>query len=114
VIAGVNVVAADTMEAARENYQAVRRNLAINLFARGQALGDDQAEQLLAQSAGHHVDQMLTYTATGTPAEVGDYLDRFKKQADADELITAHQAPTTEARLRSVTLTAEAMDTVSI
>jgi luciferase family oxidoreductase group 1 len=110
VIAGVNVIAADTPEAARENYAAVQRSLAVNLFARGQALSDDEAERLLAQSAGRHVDQMLTYTATGTPAEVGEYLDRFRKQADADELITAHQAPTTEARLRSVTLTAEAME----
>jgi hypothetical protein len=41
---------------------------------------------------------------------VGEYLDRFLKTADADELIVAHQAPTTEARLRSVTLLAEALD----
>src|SRR4029453_14989795 len=94
VIAGVNVIAADTPEAARESFQAVRRSLAANLFARGEALTDEQAEQLPAQSAGHHVDQMLPYTATGTPGEVGDYLDRFVKTADADELIVAHQAPT--------------------
>jgi alkanesulfonate monooxygenase SsuD/methylene tetrahydromethanopterin reductase-like flavin-dependent oxidoreductase (luciferase family) len=48
----------------------------------------------------------------GTPAEVGDYLDRFAKTADADELIVAHQAPTTAGRLRSVTLVAEAMESV--
>jgi luciferase family oxidoreductase group 1 len=112
VIAGVNVVAADTPEAARENFQAVRRNLAINLFARGGSLTDEQAEQLLSQSAGHHVDQMLTHTALGTPDQVRNYLEEFKRFADADELITAHQSPTTEGRLRSVTLTAEAMETV--
>ncbi len=112
VIAGVNVIAADTPEAARENFQAVRRSLAANLFARGEALTDEQAEQLLAQSAGHHVDQMLTYTATGTPDEVGRYLEEFKRVADADELITAHQSPTTDGRLRSVTLLAEAMEGV--
>jgi luciferase family oxidoreductase group 1 len=110
VIAGVNVIAADTTEAARENYEAVRRNLAVGLFGRGQTLTDEQADQLLAQGAGHHVGQMLTHTAVGTPAEVGEYLDGFLKTADADELIVAHQAPTTEARLRSVTLLAEAMD----
>ena len=54
---------------------------------------------------------MLTYAAVGTPAEVRDYLENFAKLADADELIVAHQAPTTEGRLRSVTLTAEAMAT---
>jgi hypothetical protein len=40
---------------------------------------------------------------------VGEYLEGFAKQADADELIVAHQSPTTEGRLRSVTLTAEAL-----
>ncbi len=34
----------------------------------------------------------------------------FRKLADADELIVAHQSPTIEGRLRSVTLTAEAME----
>jgi luciferase family oxidoreductase group 1 len=110
VIAGVNVVAADTVEAARANFGAVRRTLAVGLFGRGQKLTDEQADALLAQGAGQHVESMLTYTALGTRAEVGEYLDGFRKQADADELIVAHQAPTTEARLRSVTLTAEAMD----
>jgi hypothetical protein len=40
---------------------------------------------------------------------VGEYLERFAKTADADELIVAHQAPTSEGRLRSVTLVAEAL-----
>ena len=52
---------------------------------------------------------MLTYTALGTPDDVRDYLDDFRKLADADELIVAHQSPTVEARLRSVELLAEAV-----
>src|SRR5258708_4828163 len=64
--------------------------------------------QLLA-SGGAFVDQILTYTAAGTPAEVRDYLDGFIKQTEADELMTVHNALTPEARLRSVTLLAEAM-----
>jgi luciferase family oxidoreductase group 1 len=114
VIAGVNVVAADTVEEAHANLEAVRRNLAIGLFGRGQRLSDEQADQLLAQGAGAHVRSMLTHTTVGTRAEVGEYLDAFLKTADADELIVAHQAPTTEARLRSVTLLAEAMDGVVV
>ncbi|MQA32164.1 LLM class flavin-dependent oxidoreductase [Modestobacter roseus] len=109
VIAGVNVVAADTEEAAQQNLVAVRRNLAIGLFGRGRSLTDEEADLLLEQGAGHHVGSMLTHTAVGTPAQVGDFLDRFRKQADADELIVAHQSPTTEGRLRSVELTAEAV-----
>jgi luciferase family oxidoreductase group 1 len=112
VIAGVNAVAADTDEVARKNLEAVRRNLAISLFGRGQKLGDEQADELLAQGAGQHVAQMLTHTAVGTRGEVGEYLEGFREFADADELIVAHQAPTTEARLRSVTLVAEALESV--
>jgi len=112
VIAGVNVIAADTSAEARQQLQDSRRTRAVALFGRGLSLSDEQADQLLAQGAAQHVDQMLTYAAVGTPAEVGEYLDGFLKTADADELIVAHQAPTTEARLRSVTLLAEAMETV--
>ena len=110
VIAGVNVLAADTTAQAQEQLQTSRRVRAAALFGRGRALTDEQADQLLAQGAAQHVDQMLTYAAVGTPAEVGDYLDGFVKTADADELIVAHQAPTTEGRLRSVALLAEAME----
>ncbi|WP_116449890.1 LLM class flavin-dependent oxidoreductase [Blastococcus litoris] len=110
VIAGANVVAADTAEEAHRNLRAVKRNLAVGLFGRGQQLDDAQADQLLTQGAGMHVETMLTHTAVGTRDEVGDYLERFLKAADADELIVAHQAPSTEARLRSVTLLAEALE----
>jgi luciferase family oxidoreductase group 1 len=112
VIAGVNVIAADTMAQAHDNREAVRRIMAVGLFGRGQSLSDEQVDQLLQQGAGQHVDQMFTYSAVGTAQEVGDYLEAFRNKADADELITAHQAPTTEARLRSVTLTAEAVESV--
>ena len=110
VIAGVNVIAADSVRQAEESLRATRRGLARGLFARGRKLDDEQADLLLEQGAGQHVDTMLTYTALGTPRDVADYLERFRKQADADELIVAHQARGTQARLRSVVLTAEAME----
>lgn len=111
VIAAVNVVAADTSAQAHEQFQATRRAFATGLFARGRELTDQQADELLAQGAGQHVDQMLQYAALGTPPEVRDYLDAFIRLADADELIVAHHA-TGEARLRSVALLAEAMHPV--
>ncbi|RKS75641.1 luciferase family oxidoreductase group 1 [Motilibacter peucedani] len=113
VIAGVNVLAADTTSQAQEHLAAMRRTLAVGLFGRGRTFTDDEAEQLLRQGAAAHVDSMFTYAAVGTPHEVADYLEQFRKQADADELITAHQAPDTESRLRSLTLTAEAMEPVA-
>jgi luciferase family oxidoreductase group 1 len=112
VIAAVNVVAADTTAQAQESFDAVRRTFAVGLFGRGQDLTDEQADELLRQGAGQHVDQMLVYAAIGTPPEVAAYLEGFRDKVGADELITAHQARTPEDRLRSVTLTAEAMGPV--
>ena len=114
VIAGVNVTAADTAEAARSQFQKVRRARAASLFARRAGVStaeitDEQADELLASGAAAHVDHMLTYSAVGTPGEVSDYLDGFLKKTGADELIVVHQASGIEDRLRSVTLLAEAM-----
>jgi luciferase family oxidoreductase group 1 len=114
VIAGVNVIAADTTAAAREQLQSIRRLRAMSLYGRqfGASeldLSDEQADQILAAGAGAHVDEMLTYTAAGTPDEVAEYLDSFRRLIAADELITVHQALTGEGRLRSVTLLAEAL-----
>ncbi len=113
VIAGVNVVAADSREAALTALQATRRRLAVGLFGRGRDLDDGAADLLLSSGAGRHVDAMLTHTAAGTPDEVREQLTAFARLADADELIVAHQAPTPEGRLRSATLTAEAMAAVA-
>ena len=117
-IAGVNVIAADTESAAREQLQGIRRLRASSLYQRGRRgqntedLTDEQADQLLAAGIGEQVDQMLTYSAVGTPAQVSDYLDGFIRHTEADEVIVAHQAPTIEGRLRSVTLLADAMRAV--
>jgi luciferase family oxidoreductase group 1 len=117
-IAGVNVIAADTESAAREQLQGIRRVRAISLYGRGRPgqdtedLTDEQADELLAAGLGAHVDQMLTYCAVGTPAQVSDYLDGFIRRTEADEVIVVHQTPAIEARLRSVTLLAEAMQPV--
>ena len=113
MIAGVNVIAADDAAQAQAQLQMSRRVRAVSLFGRGQTLTDEQADQLLAQGAAHHVDQMLTYAAVGTPGEVRDYLEGFRKTADADELIVAHLSPTPEARLRSLRLTAEVMEPIA-
>ena len=114
VIAGVNVTAADTAEAAQAQFQRVRRARAVSLFARQIGVSpaeitDEQADELLAGGAAVHVDHMLSYSAVGTPGEVGSYLDAFQRKIGADELIVVHQAPGIEDRLRSVTLLAEAM-----
>ena len=115
VIAGVNVLAADTMDEAQEQLTSIRRQRAISLYGRHPGVDqngvtDEQADQLLAAGLGTHVDEMLTFTATGSPADVRTYLTEFAQRAGADELITAHHAPDIDARLHSVELTAAAME----
>ncbi len=118
VMAGINVIAADSTEAAREQLLEIRRIRAVSLQGRriglaDQDFTDDQADQLLAAGWSVQVDHMLTYSAVGTAREVGDYLDEFVRATGADELITVHQVPSSEGRLRSVRLLAQALETVT-
>jgi luciferase family oxidoreductase group 1 len=110
VIAGANVIAATESSAAREQFERVRRLRARSFFGRGRNLTEQETEALLNGPAGQQLGQMMKYTAVGTPAEARDFLLEFQKEADADELIVAHQAVEVEARLASVALLAEAME----
>jgi luciferase family oxidoreductase group 1 len=109
VIAGLNVIAAETDEEAAEQLQATRRSRVRLLFGRGgRRFSDAEADQVLASPQGAAVEEMMRYTAAGTPDEVRDQLHRFATHADADEVIVAHQCPTLPQRLRSLELLAEA------
>ncbi|BAL88347.1 putative luciferase-like monooxygenase [Actinoplanes missouriensis 431] len=112
VIAGVNVVAAATPEAAREQFEITRRILVRGLVTRTPGApdySDAEIDAFLGTPNGRQLAAMLTYTAVGTPDEVGSYLTRFAKEAQADELIVVHQATRIEDRLESVALTAQAI-----
>jgi luciferase family oxidoreductase group 1 len=109
VIAAVNVIAADTSGEAKEQFLAAKRSRAAAMFAGGRTVTDEEADVILASPAGLYLHQMVTYSAIGTPAEVSEYIEAFAKHADADELMVAHQSPTTEARLRSVELLADSV-----
>jgi luciferase family oxidoreductase group 1 len=118
VMAGLNVIAADTAAEAREQLQGIRRMRAVSHHGRQLGLDvhevtDEQADRLLVAGAAAQVDHMLTYTAAGTPREVIDYVDAFALSTGADELITVHQSTSIEGRLRSVTLLAEAANSVT-
>jgi alkanesulfonate monooxygenase SsuD/methylene tetrahydromethanopterin reductase-like flavin-dependent oxidoreductase (luciferase family) len=81
VIAGMNVLAADTRAEAEAQFQRVKRSRVKILLGRGLNL-------------------------TGEEGEVKAYLERFTKLARADEVMTVHPAPTLAARLRSVEILA--------
>ncbi|MEE9097823.1 LLM class flavin-dependent oxidoreductase [Pseudarthrobacter phenanthrenivorans] len=115
VIAGVNVIAADSASEAQEMLQATKRARVSLFFGGGtREFTDDEADMILDSPQGRHMAQMMTYSAVGTPDAVIEYLDSFGKHADADELIVAHQSPGTRERLRSVELLAEAAGLVRV
>jgi luciferase family oxidoreductase group 1 len=112
VLAGVNVIAADTEGAAEEYRASVLRARVGSILGAGRALSDEQADYLLGTPQGRHAAQMMTYSAVGTPRTVREYLDEFAVLADADELVVVHAAPTLDSRLRSVELLSDVTDLV--
>jgi len=107
VMAGVNVVVADTTAEAAEHLQYAQRRRVARFLAHDHELTDAQVETLLDSRAGRQVLQMMEYTAVGDPPAVRSYLDDFAKHAGADELIVTLMSPGFENRLRAATLLAE-------
>ncbi|WP_104116908.1 LLM class flavin-dependent oxidoreductase [Arthrobacter sp. B1805] len=108
-IAGVNVIAADSAnDAHHEFHEAMLRRVTL-LLGRGQTFTREESEAILASPGGRQMADMARYSAVGTPEVVRDYLERFAAQTEADELIVATQAGTTETWLRSFELLAGAM-----
>ncbi|SFO07680.1 luciferase family oxidoreductase, group 1 [Pseudonocardia ammonioxydans] len=107
VIAGVNAIAADDDAVAQREFQIVKRARLKMLVTGRRRFTDEEADAVLETPQAAPVHQMVKHTAVGTAETVGEYLDRFAKQADADELMVAHQSSTLEGRLRSAELVAE-------
>jgi luciferase family oxidoreductase group 1 len=106
VIAGMNVLAADTRADAEAQFRQVKRSRVKLLLGRGLDLTDDDAQAILESPAGQSIDAMTRYSAVGGESDVKAYLERFAKLARADEVMTVHPAPTLAARLRSVEILA--------
>ncbi len=109
VLAGVNVVAADSGAEADRQFVEAKKARVRALVGRGRPLSDAEVDAVLTSPEGQHIEQMVVYSAVGEPAEVRDYLTTFATHADADELIVAHQATDVAARLRSAELLADVM-----
>ncbi|MDP1792806.1 MAG: LLM class flavin-dependent oxidoreductase [Acidimicrobiales bacterium] len=107
VIAGVNVVAADSAPTAEAHLLHAQRRRVSQFLAPGQRLSDDEADELISSRPGRQVLQMMEYTAVGDPAGVARYLDDFTARSGADELIVTLVSPTLEDRLRSATILAD-------
>ncbi|GAA4520520.1 LLM class flavin-dependent oxidoreductase [Brachybacterium sp. AOP42-B2-9] len=107
VFAAYNVIAADDQaDAERQHLEMMRSRVAL-MVRPGTEYTDEQADELLASPQAHHLHQMATYSAVGTPDVVKEKVTEFAEQTGADELIIAHQGPRVEQRLRSVELLAD-------
>ncbi|ALL77177.1 alkane 1-monooxygenase [Pseudonocardia sp. EC080610-09] len=102
VLAGVNVIAADSAEEAEAQFREAQRQR-VRLFTgrRGRSLTDAETDAVLDSPAGEQIRSMTRYSAVGTPDTVARYLEEFTTRADADELIVAGLAPQRESWWRS-------------
>jgi len=114
VIAGVNVIAADTEEDARAQHLTVRRARVRMFVQKGISLTDEQADEILASPQGAQIAEMMRYSAIGTADEVKEFLDGFAVHADADELMVVAASPGIDARLRSLELLADVAGLVPV
>ena len=110
VIAGVNVVVADTTIEAHEHLLYAQRRRVARFLSRIDHISDEEADALLESRAGQQVLRMMEYTAVGDPPAVRRYLDDFARHAHADELIVTLMSPGLENRLGAATLLAEAAE----
>ncbi|TFD23319.1 LLM class flavin-dependent oxidoreductase [Cryobacterium sp. TMS1-13-1] len=116
LIVAANVIAADEKADAVAQFDTTRRIRVRGMLSRGPATpeySDDQIDVFLTTPEGRNIANMMRYSAVGTADEVRAYLNEFAEGTGADELILAHQSPLIEERLRSVALTADAMNLVA-
>ena len=116
LIVAANVIAADEKADAVAQFETTRRIRVRGMLSRGPATpeySDDQIDVFLTTPEGRNIANMMRYSAVGTADEVRAYLEEFAEGTGADELILAHQSPLIEGRLRSVELTANAMNLVA-
>lgn len=114
VIAGVNVIAAETTEDAEVQRLDVTRRRVARFLRVPRALTDEEADELLASPQGQGIAQMTHYTAAGDPGLVRRYLENFATEANVDEVITVHPSRLLDQRLRSIDLLADAFATAAV
>lgn len=110
VIAAANVIAADSMNEAKEQQVESHRQRVKAMMNRGdQEMTDAQLDLLVHSAQGQQILEMLRYTALGTAEDVRDYLTRFADMVQADEIMISNLSPSTEQAHRGLEILAEAM-----
>ncbi|MBY6680209.1 LLM class flavin-dependent oxidoreductase [Rhodococcus sp. BP-316] len=107
VIAAVNATVAPTSARAHELFTAGLRRRVVQMVGRGRSFSEEEVDMIMDSPAGRQIQEMVKYSAVGTPAEASDYIDRFAAHARADEVIVASGIDDTDERLLSYRLLAE-------
>ncbi|MGP9783997.1 LLM class flavin-dependent oxidoreductase [Glutamicibacter sp. AOP12-B1-11] len=110
VIAGVGVIAAESVQHAHELKVASERHRVASFLGRNAKKEFTEAEldMVMDTPQAEQILDMMRFTAIGTGDNVAEYLADFAETAQADELITVHHPLLEEDRLNSVNLTAQA------
>src|SRR5215207_1496778 len=87
VIAGINVIAADTEDEAHEQHRSVVRSRVARMLGGRRLFSDEELDELVRSPQGQHVVGMMRYSAVGAPEAVDASLSEFVDHAGADELI---------------------------
>ncbi|HNP58060.1 MAG TPA: LLM class flavin-dependent oxidoreductase [Gordonia sp. (in: high G+C Gram-positive bacteria)] len=93
VIAGITAIADDDAQRAQQQRHAAKLQRIKHLVGHHRSLTDDEAQALVDSPVGRQVEEMVRYSAVGTPDDVAAKLAAFAEHADADELIVASLAP---------------------
>ena len=109
VLAAMGVIAADTEESARKQFERRRRGFARHRLTRPGAarLTDDEVDAFLRTPQAASIDEIFTYSAVGTSDHVVSLINEFQESTQANEIITSHHAENTEMRIRSIELVAQ-------
>lgn len=104
-IAAFNVITAET-EAEAELEATRNRRSRVRLIYRGPngPLSDEEADSLLATGRAPAAEEMVHYTAAGTPAQVREQVGAFATSTGVDEVMVVPQGSTIENRHRSLDL----------
>ncbi|GLS43578.1 LLM class flavin-dependent oxidoreductase [Methylobacterium brachythecii] len=106
---GVNVIAAETDEAARRLFTSPQQNFT-NIIRGTRGLlrpPIDDIEAYWSPAEKRHVSQMLSRSLVGSPETIRSELDRLIAETGADEVMVASAIHDHEARLRSYEILAE-------
>lgn len=104
------LVAEDEKKAQVMHRQVMRQRL--KMMLRGgvsDSISELDLDRILDSPSGAQVQNMMKYSAVGTPTQARDYAEQFARETGADELIVAHLAAGLEDRVYSITEFGKAM-----